>query len=402
MCTPQSVACFLQNGYVIERVMDSKSADQIGNSVLEEALQMAFQGEDLTAIKQQLPAGATLSHLLNNAQLRAKYCNNPKCVWQDGSTRTPILSKSCGMLNIYHNRLVRDNICFSPRVYNVISDLYKALHTGEDQRPVYLLGPDRVGVKAKGATDMDRHLDKHLLYAHCPPGRPQRVQAFCCLRVGRPNDKFGLDMRDLGSIEILQAFHSVFPLASIYFQTRVRLNERARSKFVPQVLGREFDDALPAFLKWLREVVFVPEKLAQEVDAKQLQQILQHQRELGLLGDTCPDIRWVIPEIRAGDLFCFDHRLPHRNLRNKSPIERIVAYVSLFPRAYMDMDEKLSSLRARFLGEEPSQHSGSNRSGDMERTVFASTWKARIHFEDTEISRKALAEDEPPTKKRKL
>ena len=111
-------------------------------------------------------------------------------------------------------------------------------------------------------------------------------------------------------------------------------------------------------------------------------------RELKL--QEIPDIKWVVPEVKAGELLTWLQELPHRNLRNKSKTERIVAYVSLFPRAYLP---KGVSLREMFLSTKKSGHAGTNRSGDDEKELFKDTWKERVALEESPIVKKALAED---------
>jgi hypothetical protein len=142
MCTSQQIDLFNRNGYVAVSVMSGKQADSLAECVLQEGLQIALQGENIEQLAQKVRP----SLLLNNPTLRAKYLQNPSCVWHDGNTRHPHISKNCGMCNIYHNPRVRDEISFSPRVYAVISALYQWL-TKTSNDPVYLLGPDRVGIK---------------------------------------------------------------------------------------------------------------------------------------------------------------------------------------------------------------------------------------------------------------
>jgi len=365
MCTEAELKFFEKNGFVSVRVLDEKEAEEVAQSVLDDAYRMIFRGEELKGVPEPH------SLLFNDLKLRKKYLKDPKCVWKNGNPRKPKLSKSCGMLNRYHNRKVR-KILFSPVAHEKLSSLHQ-VPFGRKVSLVYLNGPDRVGIKAKGAVNMDRHLDQHLFF----PSERKRIQAVCCLRVGKEEKK--IKRKDLGGIEVLQGFHKVFPLASIYF--RGKLGERASSKVVPQVLGKEFDKELPNFLLWL-ESLFEPEKLAKE-DEK-VRQIFQDLKLSGV-----PEIKWVVPEVKPGELFCFLQELPHRNLRNKSNTERIVAYVSLFSRDYL---EPGVSLRSYFLGK-TGKHSGSNRENEEERECFKDGWDEMVKWTDTETSRKVLAED---------
>jgi hypothetical protein len=49
---------------------------------------------------------ATLLQLLTDPELRKKQLKNPKCIWHNNNPRKPIISKSAGMLNRYHNELI--------------------------------------------------------------------------------------------------------------------------------------------------------------------------------------------------------------------------------------------------------------------------------------------------------
>jgi hypothetical protein len=440
---------FQRDGFVVVRnVLSAERAEQVAASVCDETIRIALAGENLDALCKVVPGGR-LSLLLNDLALRKKYCQDAQCVWRHDrgggetkdaamyNTRQPHVSKNNGMSNLYHNPLVRDEVTFSPRIYNVIQQLYQAqLATtgparagGVDTKqvapvgvahPIFARGPDRVNVKAKGGTDMPLQLDRHLFDKSKPPGGGLgtfRVQSFCCLRIDS-----GKKPNRAGSLEVLQGFHRVWELAAYFMQplmtaakdadefgvdrqeTKSSSNKKTKdpSFHVPQQLGKAFEKQhVPAFIKWLRNVVLESSVLDKQADAGQIRQILSKMRP-PLCADDCNRIKWVSPVVAAGDLVCWDERLPHRNTRNDSDTERIVAYVSLFlPLTSSSTSSGLCDETAsrvivdQFQGRAKSGHAGSNRDNYMERRLFGSTeqeWERRTTWIETETSRKVLGQ----------
>jgi hypothetical protein len=98
------------------------------------------------------------------------------------------------------------------------------------------------------------------------------------------------------------------------------------------------------------------------------------------------EIAWVQPVVKAGDILCFDQRLPHRNTKNKSSIARIACFVSLYPKSYLDKHDvppcdlfegKASKVRKFNIN-------------DLERTFYQDVWEERVSFKKTPIVRKML------------
>lgn len=262
---------------------------------------------------------------------------------------------------------------------------------------------------------MPVHLDRHLFDADKPPGGGRgayRVQAFCCLRV----DESRAPER-AGSLEVLAGFHRVWDLAAHFLADRLsptdadadskssksdKKQKRSTSSFhVPQQLGAAFAKThVPALKEWLRHVVLNPKALNAQADAQQIQCILTKMQSAPGGPLTVADIdriRWVAPIVRAGDLVCWDERLPHRNTSNKSEIEREVAYVSLFlPESGGSSGSSSGSSQVmvqQFRGQVKSGHAGTNRDNYMERQLFGATeraWTERVTWTETETSRRAL------------
>lgn len=389
------ISHYLLHGYVSIPVLELKECAKIANSILSEVYKMAFRGVDLSEIEDP-------SLLLNDIDLRRKHGIQTDIVWNEGNPRKPIVSKNGGFVNIYHNRLVRDLILFSEKIHYFVSQLYKAVcgtlslaptACGEEEI-AYTNGPDRVGVKSKGATDMPKHLDKHLFID--APKLKARVQALVCLSVDEE-----MDPRNTGGIEILENFHHYFPLARIFFRGKFKTSDA-----IPQQLPKEFDENLDAFNAWITKILYS----AKTGDTAKPKLILKKELREVLKANKFPEkqlfVKWVIPKVKVGDLFCFDTRLPHRNLRNKSTIPRVVAYVSYFLKsdAHQSARTKLATgddrrsesseadILAMFAGEE-STHGGSNRDKKLEKEVFAEEWDERVKVDTTPFIKSILSLD---------
>jgi hypothetical protein len=367
---------YLLNGHVSIPVLKLVECARVLDSVLGETYKMAFRGVDLSKIKDP-------SLLLNDIDLRRKHEIQEDIVWIEGNTRKPIVSKNGGFTNIYHNRLVRDLILFSEKIHHYISQLYKAV-CGEEEI-AYTNGPDRVGVKAKDATDMPKHLDKHLFID--APKLKARVQAFVCLgvdeRTKSPSGAPEMKPRETGGIEVLENFHHYFLLARIFFKGKFETSDA-----IPQNLPKEFDDNLDAFNAWITKILYSKKKPLMN---KELREVIKTNK----FPEKQLFVGWVIPKVRVGDLFCFDTRLPHRNLKNKSTIPRVVAYVSYFLKSDATGDSRRPERSERdilgmFSGEE-SAHGGSNRDKKLEKEVFAKDWAERVEITLTPFIKRILS-----------
>ena len=183
------------------------------------------------------------------------------------------------------------------------------------------------------------------------------------LRVGADNPA--------GTIEVLTGFHHYYELAGYYF----------RPLHLPQDPGPypvPYLDRLPEFITWLQTYIY-----SDQTKPPHLAELLSR------IPPTYQPVAWEVPVTRAGELFCFDSRLPHRNIRNRSETDRIVAYVSLF--RHRDwVIRGAPALLPLFLGERGG-HAGSNRDNVEERLLFYDCWDQRVRFQLTPLVKRVLA-----------
>ncbi|CAH6419426.1 Hypothetical protein POVN_LOCUS722 [uncultured virus] len=354
---------FATRGWLVHQVLLPETAAKLAERVRLEALWCVFKDE-WKQIETMSLQGLNPTHLLTDGKLREKWLSNPKMVWRNGNMRAPLISKSCGMVNIYTQPDVRQQILFNPTVVETLRILYATLPEAETKETLcYALGPDRLGLKSKGATDMDRHLDSNV-FLPCAEQSPRyRIQALVTLQIGTPAGK--VTAADLGSIEVLQSFHLYYALAGWYFRN---VGVTPFSNNGPYPFEELNKTHLPGFITWVRDYIY-------GTDAKPdtLKPYLEG------LPKTYVEMKWVTPVVKAGELIAFDSRLPHRNTRNKSDVDRIVSYVSLYRQADW---KRMGSppILPKFTGEQESQHKGSNRKNPEEREAFDSVWAERVKF----------------------
>lgn len=355
---------FIQRGWLAHPVITSEEADKLADIVRLEALYTVFH--DVWPILEKMSAsGLNPTQLLTNNKLRKEWLDDPKMVWRNGNSRAPLISASCGMVNIYCQPDIREYILFNPSVIETIRRLYTAL-TSKEEKLVYALGPDRLGLKAKGARHMNRHCDSNMFL----PAEPQhRVQAFVTLRCATPTGS--LAATDIGSIEVLEGFHHYTEIAAWFFAKQGVRQFTGNGPYDFEEITKKH---LTSFTDWVRDFIYGQRSEAEK--HAELQPLLKK------LPAKYVPIQWVAPVLKPGELFCFDTRLPHRNTQNKSEIDRIVAYVSLYRHSYF---ERIGSpeVLPMFRGEAESKHKGSNRKNPEERELFAKTWEQRVNFDLT-------------------
>src|SRR5579883_2510598 len=63
--------------------------------------------------------------LFTDPALRKERLDNPNMVWRNGNSRQPLLSKSCGMIDIHYNPEQIRMVNFNPRLYDLMANLYQ-------------------------------------------------------------------------------------------------------------------------------------------------------------------------------------------------------------------------------------------------------------------------------------
>ena len=299
---------YQQQGYTVyHNHIDTDTAELVCQSVIGEVCDLVFKNET----NKPDPTDPNTLNLFTDFNLRKKKLDNPKCVWRDGNTRRPIISKSTGMVNISFNHDVQRYVTFNPNTISKINELY-----GSDKL-VYTYGSDRVCIKAKGSTNMNKHLDYHLNSTQLQK-EPTRVQALVCGRC--PTD---VPVQHSGTLEVIPYFHLYWECAQAFFVSpfgKIKIHQS-----VPQTLYKDFDQKLPLFNVFLQRLHYIRDNNIPINDAWK-----PYQHLMNTLPPTYHEIKWTPILLRTGDMVCWTQKLPHRSLQNKSTTARIVFYVRLF------------------------------------------------------------------------
>ena len=375
--------------------------EEVANSIVEETVKCIFG--DSEEIKIVIDNKINPLLLLTDTKLRTKWLSNPKSIWYNNNSRTPKVSKNAGMINIYHNPIVRDSVLFNETIYSSICDLYHSLR-GKKEHCIYLYGPDRVGIKSTGSTDMPKHIDCNILSlldlektqteikrtAPTSPLLMPRIQAVACLSCD-------IESKHNGNTEVLSGYHHYFELGALFFKDKIspKTDALGGRKFVPIQLEDILKKHLESFIVFVK--TFYQENIKIRGIVSELfsdylnNSIFENSIDFDALYQRLPDnfipIEWVKPLLNPGDVFCFDQRLPHRNTKNTSNKARIVAYISLYPRSYMSEDQTGDDIRNLFLRTSTERKTYSN---PEERTVFQSVWEERVSFTQTLLTNKIM------------
>lgn len=387
---------FRTNGWCVIKSC-IKNPQEIADSIMEETVACIF-GKDNEEIKAMVDDGLDPLLLLTDKKLRDQYLSDPNSIWYSGNTRTPKLAKSTGMSNIYYNFMARENVLFNLKVYNSICKLYRSM-TKRNETCVFLYGPDRVGVKPPGGTDMKKHIDcdilslenpqdtKMDLNIHSPPTQPllmPRIQAVACLQCDTT-------LLKNGNTEVLSGYNQYFELGALFFKDKIKDSKNFNGrKFEPIQMEDIFRVHLKNFMKFVK--TFYEEDTKVEYDISlfgDYQNILPEDSLIKIyerLPDNYVTLEWIVPLVKPGDVFCFDQRVPHRNTKNSSKkgITRVVSYISLYPYSYKKPEDDIRSL---FHNVSVERNTYDNKE---ERKTFKEEWEERVNFEETFITNNVM------------
>lgn len=292
-------------------------------------------------------------------------------VWNGGNSRKPHWSKNNGMFNVYYNRDCHRYIHFNPDTFLKVASLYghnKIRLTRGMERLCIKLGEIKIkdkegkNIRYPGSTDMPTHLDYHLFNDEINMDR-ERVQAFVCIEV---DDE--IDPRNSGGLQVIPYFHLYWDIAKRYFREDGKhpLSVEEYKVFTPQPWGKQFNKELPKFNEFLK-------KLHGTISATSKEEA-EYKDLLHTLPAEYRELKWTPLAIKKGDLVCWDQRLPHSSLRNKSSIPRIVSYVTFMPSPSKSLgydyewegSEQQKNLIEAIKSGKDGFHQGTNRDNKLE------------------------------------
>src|SRR5260221_9163227 len=340
---------FERYGYCTIPVLSQEESALLTTNALQDTFSMLFMDEP----EPILPISDNLKVLVD-INYRKEILTNPNCIWRNGNSRQPIISKNNGMVNMYLSDWALA-LRLDPRIINPIRHLYGQNNIG------YTHGLDRFSIKVKGATDMPKHIDRHPTI-DMDEGLT-RVQALVCSSIDT-----SFNLRNSGTIEVIPRYHRYWPLIGRIFQ--ILYPEPGQ---ISDRLPWPWDDKdtlLPYINTYLSEYTLCYSgERPDEIDPITQSLLDQLEDTLIEVPDTFRPLSWEPIPCFPGSLICFDSRLPHRNLRNKSSIPRVAHYISLYPIAddYYGSDQHNTVLRYLTTGKIGSLNQGTNRANIEER-----------------------------------
>lgn len=357
-------------GYTIySEHIDSTTCQKLEDSCFEDLTNLIFRNYPKDE-RPDLRDKVNWPILTSSAYRKEKRFTNED-VWNGGNSRKPYWSKNNGMYNVYYNRDCHEAIHFNPDTFLKVASLYghnKIRLTRGMERLCIKLGEIKIKneegktIKYTGSTDMPTHLDYHLFNDEINMDR-ERVQAFVCIEVDEE-----IDPRNSGGLQVIPYFHLYWDIAKRYFckDGKHPLSEEEYKVFTPQPWGKQFNEELPKFNEFLQKLHSIEEN-NEEMD--------EYHDLLHTLPTEYHRLEWTPLKIKKGDLVCWNQRLPHSSLRNKSSIPRIVSYVTFMPtpsksRGYdyeWEGSEQQKKLIEAIKAGKDGFHQGSNRDNNIER-----------------------------------
>lgn len=313
-----------ENGYlVVENTLPKEDCDFLAKSIQNEILDLIFtrQGFDIDTEDPDTP------RLLVDQRLRVEKLGEKArgCVWRKGCTLNPIFTKSTGMVDCHFIPDVMKKIIFNKKLYKISAKI------NGTEKLAFTTGPERVSLKPKGATDMPQHIDSNLF--HEEVNYPFRIQSLIVLQ----NDT-EIKTRDSGTLCVIPYFHLYWNFASRIFHPVTGIKGYRfppnNSRFFKLPTGKIGFDKY--FLPFLRKCA---KEYAEFLEGNKESDYLKYFKKYKKDGITVPPnskgylekLDWTPIKLKPGDFVFWHQHLPHRSLRNKSDIPRIVAYHNLFP-----------------------------------------------------------------------
>ena len=312
----------LPQGYrVYPSVYTPQEAATLRDAITTRAVELVFTNNEV----QVDPDDPNTLKLFTDPKLRKELLADPTMIWRNGNSRDPIISKSCGMIDIHFDPTVSRMVTFAERPYEIMTKVYGTPNL------VHTQGPERVSIKAQGAVDMPKHIDSNPFYPEV--NFPQRYQAFVVAECPAPEEG---SANKRGGLCLLTNFHHYYDFFGRMFHPHDGPLDypMCDSRFfvLPASPKDESFDArhLPALEEYAK--MYVDYLYNDEIPEAEISSFFARIKKEGVvLPRKLPELKWTPIQTSPGDMVVWDQRLPHYSLANTCETPRIVAYCSLFP-----------------------------------------------------------------------
>jgi hypothetical protein len=311
LLTSSDVVDFQHLGFVKINLLTEDQATTIATSLKEEVLQSTFKNDYDRIIKCLTPL-----ELFTSSKLRTQYLKDPSVIWRNSNSQTPICDPKTGIVKLYHNKLVRNNILFSNNHYKITEQLHNCM-TGLQTKLYFVKGPGNISIRSKGspASDMiwDINWKNPLDLLQNPTS--YHINNFTFVEI--KNDP-KVDINHKGSISLLSGWHRYSHLYPT-FLNMISASKNPSSDVL-------FEESLSYFEDWVRNIFYDP-------NTKPVGP-LQYLYKQILLPDIYTPLSWITPEVKKGDLLLVDCRIPYKYVKNTSITPCITAMSTLYSYEY--------------------------------------------------------------------
>lgn len=325
-----------EGGYlIVDDVLDEETREMVREAIVSDAINLIFrkQGFEVDAADPE----STL--LLVDQTLREEKLGTrgKRCVWRGGNTLYPLINKTTGMVHIHFNSVVMEQVTFNEELYQLSARINGTPHLA------FTSGPERVSIKAKGATSMDKHIDANPFDSGV--NYPFRIQSLLVLDIDTVSAP-----KDSGTLCILPYFHHYWDFAGKLFHPKTGFfdckfpeDKSTHSRFFRLPKGRKsFDKVYLPQLK--RYAAAYADFLEGTLDWKQAfgigtgahRKFFEVCKKAGVVVPSnsrgyIEKMVWTPLPLKPGSIVFWHQHLPHFSLRNNSDTARVVAYYNLFP-----------------------------------------------------------------------
>ena len=362
---------FSKEGYlIVPQIIDSKACNTLKNALTDAINKVMFEMKgEAYRLNPKFPKSYSI---LTHTELRKSQIKTPNLFWEGDNE---LIKTENGMgpgANFYFLPEKEVLISGNPKIYNVYRQIL-----GQTE---FLLEPERMGIKAEGATDMPRHLDINLfggeieeteVSIHENPLNPgDRLQGMVCVDIDEDEAA-----STSGTLTVIPGFHQYFELARIFFHYEngfppCRL---PKSFHMPQSLESGafrldiFNEFIRCYTK-LRQGQRITSKTTENKALAEFALAVHRKFDISV-PEQARELEWHAVPLKPGDLIVWDATLPHASLRNKSKnnIPRMVAYIDMRPiRPDIYSTKLFDDRKAEIRRLEMGVHGGPNQKNHLE------------------------------------
>jgi hypothetical protein len=312
----------------IPKIFSKEDLEEVATSIKKNAFELIFESQGYDVDAEDPESLKLFTDMKKRKEMLGE--DAARAIWRGGNTLAPLIGKTTGMIHIHFNEDVQKRILFNKKLYKLSSYVNGTPYLS------FITGPERVSIKAQGSTDMDSHMDSNPFYPS--QNYPFRIQSLIVLEIDEH-----ISPRDRGTLSIIPYFHHYWEFFGKAFHPVDGIEgyrfppNTTKSRFFPLPKGKNNFDKI--YLPKLKNLGKQYSKyLYHDIlpESKTLRRYFRRYKKEGI--SVPPNSKkylekmvWKPLPLKEGDIVFWHQHLPHRSLRNKSEIPRVVVYYNLFP-----------------------------------------------------------------------